>query len=130
MENRPQSAVVETRIDVRCLASIALYFIGRGYFPRSKSELIRMSLENFYDLLVENDKTEDVKSSVKALEELAKIGIVFQTKEGRLPSPLAKQLQREALSEIDLDVEYMDSRVEEGIKKLRSIDNESKANVD
>lgn len=86
-----------SRCDARHLATLALMWQERGEIPRSTSELVRLSLETFVEILVQNGQTTFVPTQSQAQEILGSIGLLGKnilkrnlveaiTKEGNLSS--------------------------------------------
>lgn len=48
------TAVLSVRTDIRLLAALDRYYLHRGILLRTKSELIRLALEHYHDLLHQN----------------------------------------------------------------------------
>jgi len=63
---RLNDAVVQSRVDKRCLATVSKWYVSRGVLPRSASELIRNILEDFVEILVSNGKVELIDNSEDA----------------------------------------------------------------
>lgn len=86
-----------SRCDARHLATLALMWQERGEIPRSTSELVRLSLETFVEVLVQNGQCTFVPTQAQAQEILGTIGLLGKnvlkrnlveamTKEGNLSS--------------------------------------------
>ena len=66
--------IIETRIDIVDLANVSIFLNKHNILPRTKSELIRLSLGIFIDLIMPNKR---VTTVTEALETLAKLGIDY-----------------------------------------------------
>lgn len=86
-----------SRCDARHLATLALMWQEKGEVPRSTSELVRLSLETFVEILVQNGQATFVPTQAQAQEILGTIGLLGKnilkrnlveaiTKEGNLTS--------------------------------------------
>ena len=91
--NRPATHVLTTRVDGRYLATLASFWYQRGERIRSSSELIRLSLEAFAELLVTNQQVEFVSTHSAAVDILDRLGM--STKEGTNKTALARALASE-----------------------------------
>lgn len=86
-----------SRCDARHLATLALMWQEKGEVPRSTSELVRLSLETFVEILVNSNQATFVPTQAQAQEILGTIGLLGKnilkrnlvealTKEGNLYS--------------------------------------------
>ena len=66
--------IIETRIDIIDLANLAIFLNKHNRLPKTKSEIIRLSLGVFIDLVMPNKETVTV---TEALETLARLGIDY-----------------------------------------------------
>ena len=89
-----KSAVVEARVDVRQLATIAKGLLEHyRTIPRSKSELVRLGLEIAAGHVAHH--TEPFESTIEALEYLNKLGLNKMNRSGRNARILMGQVQSE-----------------------------------
>ena len=115
--SRPPTIHFTSRCDARHLATLALMWQTRGEMPRSNSELVRLSLETFVEILVTSGQAEFVPTQGEAQEILGSIGLLGKgimrqnlveaiTREGNLSalegSPLLKSSGRVAHDSPDL----------------------------
>lgn len=86
-----------SRCDARHLATLAIMWQEKGEVPRSTSELVRLSLETFVEILVNSNQATFVPTQAQAQEILGTIGLLGKnilkrnlveaiTKEGNLYS--------------------------------------------
>lgn len=99
MSARKNTAVVEVRSDLTVLATIARYQTAHASEPRTKSELVRMALEHYCELLVLSDLAERVTSQAQASEILASLGMHNLSNKVRMT--LVKALAKETQEEMD-----------------------------
>lgn len=104
--SRPATAGASTRIDLRTLASLALFWEQKHQHLRSQSELIRTSLETFLQLLVINGEVTPVESHDEALEILKRRGLSGAI---RLTRKYLENLSTEALGALNLPTAEEDS---------------------
>ena len=105
---RPTSAVYSSRMDIRTVASLTKYWISKGHKPTSVSELMRLSLETFSDLLYQNSCTEKFTAQ-DAYNFLESIGLL-KTLSSRNRTSLVKQIQSEVLKSEGIDLSYLEPR--------------------
>lgn len=90
--SRPPTIVVTTRVDARYLATLAMFWHTSGEHPRTTSELLRLSLESFATLLIENKLADFITTQSDASEVLTRLGL-----EGKpIPKNLTLALRKEA----------------------------------
>lgn len=75
-QSRPPTIHFTSRCDARHLATLALMWQTRGEIPRSNSELVRLSLETFVEILVTSGQAEFVPTQGEAQEILGSIGLL------------------------------------------------------
>lgn len=114
---RENTAVVEVRCDLRVLADLAIYQAKEGQQPRSKSELVRSSLELLHAALVYNESITPVDSTEQALEILESMGCVGAT--NKLKVRVAKAIARETQEEIGNSLTDAIARAREAHKERR-----------
>lgn len=96
---RPKTIVIETRIDVRDLATIAVYYKDKlGKVPSTKSELVRTIVEGFSDAIVRTGAYK-IRSTEEALVILEGFNIFFRGVNMKFGESLLRQMQEEALEE-------------------------------
>ncbi len=93
---------MEARIDLRVLASIAIYFdtheIGPHYSKNlTKSSLIRLIIEGFYELLVKEGEASPIEWSEEALAIMKSLGYGNINASGRGKQNLVNQINLERL---------------------------------
>jgi len=76
IRSRPATLVFNSRIDARHLATILLFWHSKNDKPSSVSELARLSLEAFADLLVTNGLAEFVQTQDEAFEVIKRAGLL------------------------------------------------------
>lgn len=75
-QSRPPTIHFTSRCDARHLATLSLMWQTRGDIPRSTSELVRLSLETFVEILVTSGQAEFVPTQGEAQEILGSIGLL------------------------------------------------------
>ena len=66
--------IIETRIDIVDLANLAIFLNKHNKLPKTKSEIVRLSLGVFIDLIMPN---KEIITVTEALETLARFGIDY-----------------------------------------------------
>lgn len=99
------TAVYSTRTDLRVLASLVHYWNSKGLTPHSASEVHRMSIELFVEILQERGLTRRYSSTMEARNFLERLGIL-KSLSPRNQSTLIKQLQKEELISQGIDPSY------------------------
>ena len=85
LSTRPATLTITSRLDARTLASLALFWQEKGEPVRSVSELARLSLEAFSELLILNKAAEFVQTQEDANEILSRLNLSVQkTNRGNL----------------------------------------------
>lgn len=108
MKSRPRTIVINSRCDIRSVATLHRFWQGKGYANLNMSQLIRLSVDHFADVLVANELVEPFNYSAEALA---------YVEETRLKHPggnhelLVKQIQRETLLDEGFGTEYVDAPV-------------------
>ena len=97
LQSRVPTLHFTSRCDARHLATLALMWQEKGEIPRSTSELVRLSLETFVEILVNSNQATFIPTQGQAQEILGTIGLLGKnvlkrnlveamTKEGNLSS--------------------------------------------
>ena len=108
MKSKPRTIVINSRCDIRSVATLHRFWQGKGYANLNMSQLIRLSVDHFADVLVANELVEPFNYSAEALA---------YVEETRLKHPggnhelLVKQIQRETLLDEGFGTEYVDAPV-------------------
>jgi len=76
LATRPATMSLSTRVDMRHLATLVAFWRAAGEQPRSISELSRLSLESFAEMLVTSHLVEFVDSHEAATELLYSTGMM------------------------------------------------------
>ena len=76
LNSRPPTLALSTRIDARHLATLARLWSQQGESPRSTSELVRLSLETFAEVLVTSGQVEFVQTQADAQDILGNLGLL------------------------------------------------------
>lgn len=76
--SRPATVVFNSRADARYLATALAFWHELGEKPRSVSELVRVTMETFVDLMISNNKAKMVASQDIAFEMFERAGILNQ----------------------------------------------------
>jgi hypothetical protein len=92
---RPATLVLTTRIDARYLATLAMYWNSKGENPTSVSELARLCMESFSELLTINNQVTFVPTQEEALEILDRMNLMVKRVN---PKNLALAMQAEGIS--------------------------------
>lgn len=96
--SKTTTVVIETRVDVRDLATIILYQDRKNLgVPRTKSDLVRISVEGFANSLRQSGMSPKVRWTLNALQMLEKFGISFKNTKDTYNREILRQIQREAL---------------------------------
>ena len=104
LQSRPPTLHFTSRCDARHLATLALLWQSRGEVVRSTSELVRLSLETFTEVLITSGQASLVPTQEEAQEILGSLGLLGKgiqkrnlisalTKEGNF-SPLQSTLPK------------------------------------
>lgn len=97
-----KTTVLETRIDIRIIASLAQYYIKKHNIPiSSKSQLIRIALEDYTSFLKERGKLDIVEKTTDAIAILEVLGLGSSSKDSRNRLTLLEQLTKEEETEED-----------------------------
>jgi len=91
-QSRPPTLAFTSRCDARHLATLALMWQGEGEMPRSVSELVRLSLETFVEILVSSNKCTFISTQGEAQEVLGGMGLLGK---GILRQNLVRAISRE-----------------------------------
>ncbi|KKQ07937.1 MAG: hypothetical protein US20_C0026G0005 [Candidatus Pacebacteria bacterium GW2011_GWF1_36_5] len=78
VHTRKATLAISTRADMRHLATLVAFWRKAGESPRSISELARLSLESFAEMLVTSHMVDFVDSQEAASELLATTGLMTQ----------------------------------------------------
>ena len=93
--SRPATIILTSRVDARYLATLARFWTDKGNQLRSTSELVRLSVEAFAELLVVNNSAEFIQTQADAQEILERMGLDIKATN---PRNMAKALQSEDFS--------------------------------
>lgn len=126
--NKPTTAVYSTRADIRTISALAEYFIEQGVQPRSISELHRLAIEAFAQMLINHGIVKEQTSTNDAKNYLEKVGL-FTTLSPRNRSTLLKQIQKETLISEGIDPSYVQKKgqrtmAEDQFEKAKELLNE------
>ena len=113
---RPASAVYSSRLDIRTVATLAKYWQSKGYVAPSVSQLMRLSIEAFADILDQNLCVEKEESAQEAQLYLEEIGI-FKSLSSRNRNTLIKQIQTEALESSGIDLSYLERQGKDNLNE-------------
>jgi hypothetical protein len=97
---KPKTIALSTRLDAKTLASLDHYWRKNGNSPRSTSELVRVSLEYFAEILQSKELTKFFPTQEEALIYLSKTPLTFQLQ----PTKMHSQLIHEDSSEISSEL--------------------------
>ena len=90
-----QHTIIESRTDIRILASLAKFYTSKGITPRTRSSLVSIALEDFVLLLQKNKHLTITKQPSMAILQLRKLGFHFYKRQGRTEQSIIKDLQIE-----------------------------------
>lgn len=96
--NKPKTLVVEGRVDMRDLSTIAKYLDSENNLPRTKSGLVSQIISDFAELLVNNKLIARTTSTLDALRDLEQLGFEMGG-----PSRNGKRNRRSYLKQIQLE---------------------------
>jgi len=85
---------IETRLDIRNIATLHRFYALNNFHPASKSALIRTAIEDFQRILVSNELAEKFASSEEAIKYLNKTGFSFNK---RSLNVLSLQITKETI---------------------------------
>lgn len=85
---------IETRLDIRDIATIHKFYVSGGYYPPSKSALVREAIKDFRRLLLSNDLAEGFASSSEAANYLNDVGFSLNKRSINI---LSLQIDRETI---------------------------------
>jgi len=92
LQSRPATLAFTSRCDARHLATLALLWQSKGELPRSTSELVRLSIETFVEVLVTSGQISLVPTQEDAQEILGEMGLLGKGVQRRnLIEALAKE---------------------------------------
>jgi len=95
VKNRLATLTLTSRVDARYLATLALYWASVGETPSSLSELVRLSMESFAELLTLNGKAEFPQTQEEAVAVLERMSLKVQKIN---PQNMAKAMIAEGVS--------------------------------
>ena len=119
--DRPNTTVAEVRCDRRVLASIAIYYSKNANRPKSTSDLLRLIIYDYHDLLVKHEIIKEITSTTEAVEILNGLKFHNLNRSGRGIKVLAKQISKESLANLDDMSEF--------ISKLDEIETDESSNL-
>lgn len=79
-----KTAVVEARCDVRSLAACMKFFTSKDITVFSKSDLVRLIIDTFYNVLINNKQTVPVEDFDEALSILRPLGRTSRDKRAEM----------------------------------------------
>jgi len=123
LSRKPPTSTVQSRIDMRTLASLYLFWTKQGEMIRSLSELVRVSLEVFSDFLISSEKAEEVKGQEEAIDILRRAGLGTKYLETKNKSILIRELQKHHLNVEGFDPSYLHKKSKKHSKA--AVDNPS-----
>ena len=92
LQSRPPTLAFTSRCDARHLATLALLWQSQGELVRSTSELVRLSLETFTEVLITSGQVSLVPTQEEAQEILGSLGLLGKGVQKRnLISALSKE---------------------------------------
>ena len=100
MIKKPKTCVIEGRVDIRDLATIARYLQLINTLPTSKSGLITEIIGAWADVLVMNDMIDRTTDTITAVQELERLGFSMggESRSGtRNRRTYLKQIQKETI---------------------------------
>jgi len=100
LQSKTPTHVLTTRVDGRHLATLASFWHERGEPVRTFSELIRLSIEEFTELLVTNDMVDFISSHSDAIDVLQRLGLTS--------GKLNKRNVMNVLTKESLDLSHLD----------------------
>ncbi len=106
LTNKPPTAVYSTRADIRTIAALVEYWIGQGESPKSISEVHRLSLELFVQLLQSKGLVKTWSSTAEAKSYLDSLNLSGSLSP-RNKHSLIKQMQLEDLILEGISPEYL-----------------------
>lgn len=117
---RMNTAVIQTRVDIRVLAGLARYAKEKGRSPKdstgfSKAKLVQTSLETLHDALRIEGKLEHFESSSEALGYMEELGYGMENSINR--GKLQEAISGETFAVVEL---LGKTAVPEGAKNLLS----------
>ena len=117
---QPSSVVLETRTDIRKLATIHRYFASRGLTITSRSDLLRTLIDVYHGNLLNTSKANEFESIHEAYNYLMSQGIPFGQLGVKGRGKILKALQNEALSEVNLGSDDIDpEKFKDAMKMLK-----------
>ena len=108
MKSKPRTIVINSRCDIRSVAALHRYWSKKGYANLNMSQLVRLSLDHFSDVLVANSLVTPFEYSSEALAYIEKARLVFPSANREA---LVRQIQRETLVDEGFGTEYIDAPV-------------------
>jgi hypothetical protein len=118
LNTRPPTHVYTTRVDIRYLATLIRFWHSRGELPRSISELNRLSLETFIELLVQNHKVDMVDLINDAEEIIQRTGFNLRKIPRNITEALIKEnFELEPVSPI-IDASHKRTRLERPVSSM------------
>ena len=117
---QPSSVVLETRTDIRKLATIHRYFASRGLTITSRSDLLRTLIDVYHGNLLNASKSNEFDSIHDAYNYLMSQGLPFGQLGVKRRGKIIQALQNEALAEVNLASEDLDEdNYNEAIQMLK-----------
>jgi hypothetical protein len=95
LTSRKSTVIINSRCDRRTIAGLALFWLEQGEPCRSVSEIVRISIEHFWTLLLKSQRAKDIKTHDEAVKILSTIGVKTPQ---RLHGSLVNEMAKESLS--------------------------------
>lgn len=115
-----RTAVVQTRLDVRTLATLYGFYKEHGIVVRNKSELLNIVCEDYLSILERNNVAERIEETSAAYNTLYRDGILRDVNSEPSRRALISQIQKETvLSEVaEMSRSITDGEVRDAVNRF------------
>ena len=126
LHQRKPTHVFNSRIDIRYLATLVRFWHKQQEFPRSISELNRLSIETFVEFLVKNNYIDMTELISDAEEVLSNVGYKIR----EIPRNRVQELIREDstldLNPLSIDLSHQRTRKSNPVSNFETVEMEKK----
>ncbi len=97
MKDRTKTWVVNTRVDIRTLATLMKFYEAQGHKTQKKSTALRLAIEHFKSLVVLKHPEFETRTFQDAIEYLEHMRVLDMQSEFQGKFALVKELQKEGI---------------------------------
>lgn len=106
MKLKPRTIVINSRCDIRSVATLHRHWVKKGYGNLNMSQLLRLSIDSFADVLVANGLVEPFEYSAEAAKYIDEVKLSVPPLNRK---SLVRQIQRETLLDEGFGTAYVDA---------------------